>query len=232
MILKEIPASEAAALASGLEGHVRNATQSKHANYVLQRIIEVMPVSHASFIPEELQGSGQEIARHRFGCRVFCRILEHLSPNHAPTVDLVEELFQDLHSLCNHGFGSFVVRHLLEFGLPEHRHRVSSTLLTGLVEFSKHKFASHVVEGAFLHCAPEDQEALARDLMQDEEQLLAVATHQFGRHVARALLRLPGGLKKEAVDALSPWQYRLKSSRYGKSVLPSLRAAAASLVNS
>jgi len=165
MVLDQASVNDAAAFAAGLRGRVRSAVQSKHANHVVQKIIEVMPVSHASFVVDELKGVGQEVARHAFGCRVLCRILEHLSPSDSSTLEFIEEVLADLDELCNHSFGSFVVRHLLEFGLPEHRHRVVTAIQKDLAGYAKHKFGSHVVESALRHASPEDQQMLTRELL-------------------------------------------------------------------
>jgi hypothetical protein len=226
IILQQTSMTDAAAFATGLQGQVRSAVQSKHANHVVQKITEVMPVARASFIVDELRGFGQEVARHCFGCRVLCRILEHLSPNDSSTIELVEEVFTDLDDLLSHSFGSFVVRHLLEFGLPNHRHRVVDALRKDLSALAKHKFGSHVVEAALRHASPDDQKVLVGQLLANKEQLMVLAANQFGRHVMRALLEMPGNLKKDAVKALRPNEGQLKSSRYGKSVLQALRAAA------
>lgn len=226
MALEDASVQDKVALASGLHGHICSAVQSKHANHVVQKVIEVMTVTQASFIVEELKGSAYDVARHVFGCRVLCRILEHLSPSDSSTIELVEEVFTDIEELCNHAYGSFVVRHLLEFGLPEHKHRVVSALRTDIVGYTKHKFGSHVVESALRHASANDQQVLARELLQDRELLMTLAASQFGRHVVRALLALPDGLKKEALDVLRPMEDQLKSSRYGKSVFQAVRAAA------
>ena len=60
--------TDKAACVASLRGHIRNAVQSKHANHVVQKIIEVMPVALANFAVDELKGFGQEIAQHPFGC--------------------------------------------------------------------------------------------------------------------------------------------------------------------
>jgi len=223
MVLDDGPA--AAAFADCLRGHVRSAVQNKHANHVVQKITEKLPVGRASFVVDELKGFGQEIAKSCFGCRVLCRILEHLSPTDLTALQLLEEILSDLSELCNHPFASFVVRHLLEFGAPEHKHRVADALRSDVFGFAKHKFGSHVVEATLRHASLEDQQVLAKELLGNKEQLMVLAANQFGRHVVRALLALPGALKKEAFDALHPMEDQLKASRYGKSVLQSLRAA-------
>jgi hypothetical protein len=227
--LKEAPSSDAAALATGLRGHVRSAVQSKHANFVLQTIIEVMPVARASFIVDELKGFANKIARQQFGCRVLCRILEHLAPNDHSTPQLLDEILsEDVHELCRNEFGSYVARHVLEFGHPHHKKEIVSVLSTDILMYSKDKFGSHVVEVALRHCSEEDQRDLARGLLRSQDDLVGVAGSQFGRHVARALFSLPVELRKEAVKVLLPVEGKLKSLRYGKSVLQSLRAAAKS----
>lgn len=226
MMIAEASMTDKVALAGQLRGHVRSAVQSKHANHVVQKITEVLPVASASFIVDELKGFGRDVARHTFGCRVFCRILEHLSPNDVNTIEFIEEVFNGLEELCSHSYGSFVVRHLLEFGLPEHKERVVRALRTDLVGYTKHKFGSHVVEGALRHAGEHDQQVVARELLSDKDQLLTLAANQYGRHVVRALLAMPDGLKQEALDVLRPMEGQLKASRFGKSVFQAVRAAA------
>jgi len=226
IMLEESSMNDAVALAAELRGHVRSAVQSKHANHVVQKITEVMPVARASFVVDELKGFAYEVARHPFGCRVLCRILEHLSENDLSTIELVEEVVaKDLEQLCFDSYGSFVARHVLEYGLPQHRQRVVKALRTGLVTYAKDKFGSHVLEAALRHAGLEDQQVLARELLGDKGQLVALASNQFGRHVVKALVSMPDGLKKEALDVLQPMEGQLKASRYGKSVYQAIRAA-------
>jgi hypothetical protein len=63
------------ALVAELHGRVREAILSPHANYVVQKIVEVLPVPLASFVVAELSGAAAGTARLNFGCRVLCRLL-------------------------------------------------------------------------------------------------------------------------------------------------------------
>merc|ERR1712151_274397 len=92
---------ERAELVAELHGYVRRAITSPHANYVIQKIIEVMPLPLSSFIISELCGHGSEVSRHRYGCRIICRLVEHLG-SYAKTVDLIEEILKDAGELCRH----------------------------------------------------------------------------------------------------------------------------------
>jgi len=224
LVLQDASANQAMLLASGLQGQVRRAAQSKHANHVVQKIVEVLPITSVGFIVDELSGFGHETARHRFGCRLLCRILEHLSPGDEGTRRLIDDILLKVEDLCSHAFGSYVVRHVLEFGLPEHKHRVAVALVPYVAWYAKHKLGSHVVEAAIRVCSLEDQHALATPLLADQE-LAAVAANQFGRHVVRALLARP--LKGGTQEALVRVKEQLRHSRFGRGVLHKLSAGGA-----
>jgi len=134
---------------------VRHAVQSKHANYVVQKIVEIMPMKQAAFVAEELTGFGQEASKHAFGCRVICRILEHYSPSDCATSALLEDIAgRNLSEMCSHSYGSYVVRHILDFAGPEHKRLVAQALLPDVAGHSSHRLGSHVVEAALRCCLP------------------------------------------------------------------------------
>merc|ERR1712242_555072 len=89
--------------------------------------VEVLPMSQVSFVPEELRGMGLEVARHRYGCRIFCRLLEH-SADHPEPAALIEEVLQDAIGLCRHSFGHYVVQSILEHGTTEQKQHIVDAL--------------------------------------------------------------------------------------------------------
>jgi hypothetical protein len=221
-MLKEASGHDAALLASSMQGNVRRASKSKHANYVMQKIVEVMPMARTSFVAEELLGVAHETACHRFGCRLLCRILEHWSPSDVGTLALLEELLVNAEELCSHTFGSYVIRHILEFGQPQHKHRVAAALLPQAAWLAKHRLASHVVESALRSCSAEDQRTLAEALLANQN-VASLSTNQFGRHVVRALFTLPA-TREQVESALREVEDQIKYSRFGKTMLQSLSA--------
>jgi pumilio RNA-binding family len=223
--LQEAPANDAAVLVQGFRGHVRRAAQSKYANYVLQKILELMPVKRANFIIEELIGFSVEASRHPFGCRVLCRILEHvLTWEDDAIARLVDEILAHAEGLCSHEFGGFVIRHILEFGLPAHRRRVAKALRVNLTAHAKDAQGSHVVESALRFCEADDQLAIVQQLLKHQDQLLSIATHKYGRHVAKTLLSTSGELQELAKAAFWKLAPQLRDSRYGKSAFQLLKA--------
>jgi hypothetical protein len=224
--LQEAPSNDAAVLVQGLHGHVRRAVQSKHANYVVQRVLEMMPVKRTNFIVEELLGFSVEASRHPFGCRVVCRILEHGYWEDVAIARLLDEILRHAEELCSHEFGGFVIRHILEFGLPAHRKRVAEALRANVIAHAKDPQGSHVVESALRFCEPDDKLAIVQQLLKRQDQLLSVATHKYGRHVAKTLLSTSGELQEMAETALWKLAPQLRDSRYGKSAFQLLKALA------
>jgi len=212
------------ALVTALHGHVREAINSPHANYVVQKVVELMTPAQASFVIEEVRGNAAAVARHRFGCRVLCRVLEHCSMGNGLVNALVEEMLIDAPALCRHTFGNYVMQHVLEFGAPDQRHTIAMALLQD-VRSAKNRNASHVLEKALEVCPPNDRCALAEHLLSSPQplDLVTLAEHQFGCFVVRALLRLPAQFAQQARACLEPHTSQLEASRHGRKVLEELR---------
>lgn len=213
---------EAAELASELRGHIRTLIESKHGNYVVQKIVQVLPISMASFIVEELQGVAGEMARHRYGCRILCRIFEH-SGTDAGTAGLINELLSDAKELSRHAYGYHVVRCILEHGLPEHRSYVAIALCCGAPRHARHRHASFVVEKALAHCDEKACEILANEILQRQETIVDLARHQFGRHVVSQLVRTPGACSEKALFHLRAGLPQVQTSKHGRRLIEELK---------
>ena len=165
--LKAATSTEAASLTIELHGYVREAIASPHANYVIQQIITILPTKLACFIVEELSGITATVARHQYGCRIICRLLEHTSAYETAT--LIDEILKDCSAICRHTFGHYVILSILEHGSLAQRGRIAAVLHTESLHNARHKHASRVIEQAFRPCAPRDQCALAAELLGDPD---------------------------------------------------------------
>mmetsp|Transcript_97585 Transcript_97585/g.173792 ORF Transcript_97585/g.173792 Transcript_97585/m.173792 type:complete len:515 (-) Transcript_97585:142-1686(-) len=184
-----------------LHDHVREAIGSPHGNYVIQKVVELMPHSTAQFVVEEIRGSGAAIARHRFGCRIICRLMEQ-SGQEEYTASLVDEVLEQADDLCRHSFGHHAIQSILEHGLPRHQARIAASLCEDLRRNAKNRNASYVIEKALTYSSEEDRKAISSGLLSTPEEMAALAQNQFGAFVVRALLRLPGECGQEALEQL------------------------------
>jgi hypothetical protein len=206
-------------ISDGLRGHVGRAVKSPNANYVLQKIVEILPTTMASFVADELLDIAGEVARHRYGCRIICRLLEHAGE--ASTDNLVDALLREATELSGHAFGNIVMRSILEHGSLEQRARVADALRGHLEQFAKRKHGSFVVEKALASCDDHTRFTLANELLQDPPAIARLAQHQFGHHIVTELARAPGDCSERTLDIIHSLP-RLASLKHGKRCLKSL----------
>lgn len=202
-----------------LHGHVLQAIASPHANFVIQKVIEVLPASSATFVAEEVATLASEVARHRFGCRVFSRLVEHhlCNTTAGPATDnLVHELLQDTDQLIRHNFARHVLELILEHGSDKDKHSIAETIRSNATDYAKNRSASYVVEKALACCGAPDARAIAWDLLADPQCLLALARHECGIHVVKAAMKVNADCALKAKEVLLAEADWVKSSKYGR----------------
>lgn len=214
---------DAAKLAAELHGHVWEAVTSPHANHVLQKIVTQLTFNAARFVAEEITGIAANVARHRFGCRILCRLLE-FSHNQKIVFQIVEELLKDADDLCYHSFGHHVLQSVMEHGHEQHKRCVVQVLLSDLVGFAKQRHSSYLVETALQHSAPEDQESLLF-VLSKTDIIADLALEEFGSYVAKALLRHPKVDAQAAMDKIWRRRPELQAKKHGQRLLAELGIA-------
>jgi len=208
-------------LLAELHGHVRAAAESPHANYVVQKIVELMPPSHSSFVVNELKGACAYFAQHCYGCRILCRLVEHSIGGDAFT-ELVSELLVDALSLSRHQFGHYVMQSVLEHGSQEHHKQLVAALCSDIRQSAQHRWASHVIEKALYYCKAGEQHDLAVSLgCFDDDAMVSLALTRYGSFVLKALIRVPGEEGRVAWVHIQNARAQLDVNRYGQRVLES-----------
>lgn len=211
-----------ALLAAELKGHVWEALRCPHANFVLQKCIVATRPQHLNFLIEELMQKGvAAAARHKYGCRIIQRLLEHCEPEQL--ADLADTLIADSIALSRHVYANFVMQHLLEHGAAPLRCRLTRLLEQHAYTTGSDMYASAVVAKALTHAAPDDQVALARALVREAGLLPGMARNRYGHTAVRLILQILEGSDCEAARRqLSAHAASLRTSRYGRLVVASL----------
>jgi len=204
-------------LAADLQGHVVKAMKSLHANYVIQKIIQVLRPSEVPFIVEEIRRAGLgHLSCHEFGCRVFSRLLQHGDPS---TAALMDEVLANARELIKHNHGKYVVAVALEHGLPYQRMRILSELEENLLEHVFDANGSYVLTSVLKDGSHEQREAMALKLLElPDRDLGAVAHNYFGCAVVRTAMEFSGHFAEalpKRFEAPS-LQWRLWSGKAGK----------------
>lgn len=212
------------AIASELRGRVWDAVRCQHANYVLQKCITKLTPQACQFIVDELrQGhdSAKHLARHRYGCRVFERLLEHCSPSQLQ--GFIDDVLVVAVALCGHPFANYVMQHILEHGSCDHRRRLVAALVDEMPRITGARHAPAVLSKALVLSCHDERRAIARALLSDPFRLLQLAMDRFGHVAVEQLLGEAGGEERAVRLALLEHVAELKVSRYGHAVARELQ---------
>jgi hypothetical protein len=187
--------STGAQLTAGLQGHVRELINSPHGNYVIQKVIEVLPVAQASFVAQELLNHGANVARHRFGCRIICRLLEHFAGESLSDSDgdarnaLLNEVIEETSNLSRHAFGHHVIQSIIEHGMPAQRDNVIRKVSRDLHRNLKNRSASFVIEKILVDCPLDEHKMILERLANSGEDVKEALARggRTGARISRAL---------------------------------------------
>jgi hypothetical protein len=144
--LEHILVEQQAALVAELENHVIKCVKDQNGNHVIQKAIERCAPETIGFIYRAFHDQVQHLSLHPYGCRVIQRCLERTESFPAKPRILAE-----LHASMQQGmiadqYGNYVVQHVVQKGDPRDKAQVFRLVIAGLEGYSKHKFASNVVE--------------------------------------------------------------------------------------
>jgi len=214
-------------LSQCLHGYAGKLLHSHHGNHVLQACISMMPPHAVQFIFHELAffpGGWAGVVRHRFGCRVVERLLEHCEPE--LTVPIVAAVAAEIDSLARHPFANYVIQHILEY-VPAHSCQVVHALIqVGVPFLAQHRVASNIVERAFEHGGAKSQQALAEAILSTPNAITEMASSRYGSFTVRRMLEaLQDPLRYMALQQLSADLSGLRASKYGRHIAARVTAA-------
>merc|ERR1711904_97896 len=177
--------------------------ESLNGNHVLQKAVTYMPPYTVEFIVEELSffsGGWVAVAKHRFGCRLVQRLLEHCELR--LVAPIAEAVVQNIDDLSRHPqFGNNVVQHVLQY-VPEYRGNVVHALIqAGVPRLAMDQTASVVIECAWEYS--EHQTDLAEAVLSRCNAMESMARNRWGRFTVWWMLKnLPDPLRCRALQQL------------------------------
>jgi len=222
---------ECVAIADELRGHVWEALCCPHANYVLQKFITKTRSQSSQFIIDELLQIGclGEAARHKYGCRVLQRILEHCRADQVKPI--VDELLADAIMLSKHPYASYVLQHIFEQGTDEQQNSLMELLIANAVTLAADCWACAVMEKALMYGDLESCLELASRILQEKGLVAQMAPRRRGHLVVKLILDLfeEGSTEWASVRAqLRDEEASLRKARFGRVVLGLLSQAVSS----
>ncbi|ULU06462.1 hypothetical protein L3Y34_018369 [Caenorhabditis briggsae] len=206
----------------------------RNANHIMQKIIKKFSPSRWEFLVSFFIKNDQEnilyICRDKYGCRVVQTIVEVLSIETDNQIEanekarvlrrLMSKILTKCPTLAHNEFANYIIQHIIETPgiLSKYRDTIIETcLLRNLLSMSQEKYASHVIERAFVY-APLSLIAEMMDEIFDgyiphpetgKDALDILLFHQFGNYVVQRML-------KTCIDAVTGQRDTLDEVNYSK----------------
>lgn len=178
-----------------LQGHVCEMMSSPHANHVLQRIIELLPPGAVKFIFQEMsyKWGPDFVAKHKFGCRVLERMIEHfpVAQEFPAWTQFLDRLLENAAVHCYHSFATFIMQHLMEHGTEEHKRVIAAAVTQELERAASDSHASGVLDKALCFLPVQEQLNLASEILKIDGLLGRMIG--ANRPAAERLLRIVSG---------------------------------------
>ncbi|KAJ1558499.1 mRNA binding protein puf3, partial [Nowakowskiella sp. JEL0078] len=227
--LEHVLTDQQAALIHELDGNVLKCVKDQNGNHVIQKAIERIPAEHCQFIIDAFHGQVYALATHPYGCRVIQRIFEHctddLSGNRgANAKPLLDELHRYTLNLIQDQYGNYVIQHVLEHGKPQDKALIVGKVRGQVLQMSKHKFASNVIEKCVAFGTRRDRQMLIDEVIQGKPDgtspLVAMMKDQFANYVVQKMLEVVDGEQREMLLVrIKPHLQSLKKYTYGKHLI-------------
>ena len=207
--------------------------KDQNGNHVIQKAIERIPIDQLPFVLNSLNGQIYHLSTHAYGCRVIQRLLEFGSADDQTRI--LEELHDFIPYLVQDQYGNYVIQHILQQrdedmikknmspSIGKAKQEIIDIVAENVVKFSKHKFASNVVEKAILHGNKEQRRSimvkiLPHDLkhaadLEDDAPMILMMRDQFANYVVQKLVGVTDGEEKKLiVVAIRAYLDKLNSS--------------------
>jgi mRNA-binding protein PUF3 len=181
-----------------LEKDVLKTVKDQNGNHVIQKVIDRVPSQHIHKIVEAFRGNVGVLSVNSYGCRVIQRLLEKVQEPQRRFI--LTELHAEGPKLITDQYGNYVTQHVIEHGLPEDRAKIVALIKAQFLMFSKHKFASNVVERCLIY----GDDAQRRELVH-----VVLAKNERGEGNVMNLLRDGYGnyVIQKLLDTLNPDDY-------------------------
>lgn len=235
-------------LVEELSGCVLQMIKDQNGNHVIQKAIERIPIARLPFILKSLEGQTYHLSTHSYGCRVVQRLLEYGSTDDQNII--LNDLDQFIPFLIQDQYGNYVIQHILKQGpdtsdshMGRTKQAIVDAVCKSIVEYSKHKFASNVVEKTMVFGSPAQkrqfmEKVLPRDVnhavnLEDNAPLILMMRDQYANYVVQKLVGVAEGSdKKVTVVAIRSYLEKLnKINALGNRHLASVEKLAAIVEN-
>ena len=203
-----------------LQGDLIKCVQDQNGNHVIQKLIEKLPQGEHGEIINIIKGRVYQLSIHQYGCRVIQRIFEYCTQKEKNIV--LQEIYERINELCMDQYGNYVIQNIVE--KIKDNGKVFEALKGRVYEYSKHKFASNVIEKCLSVGTREQTNLLVQEIIEfdnrNNEVLFTLVKDKYGNYVVQKMIEVAELKAKEIlVKKINNSQALKKRDGFSKHVI-------------
>ena len=174
------------AIKHALSADIVGLIQDLNGNHVIQKCLNHLKPDDAGFIFDEVARNCMAVGTHRHGCCVLQRCIDHAV--NSQKAMLIQSVIANAFALVQDPFGNYVVQYILDLGVPEFTRPLCLSFKGRMVELSRQKFSSNVME-KMIRCSPIDiRHDICLEYMVSPDNIERHIRDQFANYVIQTIL--------------------------------------------
>ena len=199
-----------------LNGKVVELIQDLNGNHVIQKCLNRLMAEDAQFIFNAVGESCIIVGTHRHGCCVLQRCIDHATGTQR--ADLIASITQSAFNLVQDPFGNYVLQYIIDLNEPGFTNPLCYSFQTRIVELSKHKFSSNVIEKCIRHAEAAVGTMMIEEMMNANE-LEKMLRDSYANYVVQtALDHAEIETRTRLVDAIRPILPSIRQTPHGRRI--------------
>jgi hypothetical protein len=177
---------EASLIKKTLEGSVFELSMDPRANYVIQKLINTLPIDSSHFLYQPLFNNFVQMANNSFGLLVLKQMMARVEQRDTLKQKIVELTCLNFEKLIQNPFGNYAIQHIVEF-YPKESHIIKSKMLTKIIPYSSQKISSNVIEKCLTTCDSQFRRRVIEEILKNG-RLGDLMKNKYGNFVTLQLL--------------------------------------------
>lgn len=201
-------------IVNALRDQVCALIEDLNGNHVIQKCLNKLSSPEATFIFEAVGNNCLEVGTHRHGCCVMQRCIDHATGEQKDW--LIKKITESSVPLVQDPFGNYVMQYIIDLDEPKYTEPIVHTMFGQIVELSKLKFSSNVIEKC-LRCATNTSKDLIVDELVKPGDMERLLRDNFGNYVVQTAVDYATPSRKQAlVEAIRPLLPSIRSTPCGR----------------
>lgn len=156
------------------------------ANYVIQKLINVIPIDSSQFIYQPLFDNFIQVANNSFGLLVLKQMMGRVEQKEVLKQRVVELTCLNFEKLIQNPYGNYAIQHIMEF-YPKESLPIMNKILIKIIPYSSQKISSNVIEKCLTVCDSSFRRRVVDEILKNG-RLSDLLKNKYGNFVTLQLL--------------------------------------------